>query len=163
VPAELQADLLSKLVGYDRNFPVRAGDVARVLVLVKSDSARSALSAAVIRAALSGLVKLGRVPLKVETTTYEGAAALARRCIAERVALVYVTPGFEADISELRRSLSGVDVLTVAALPEYVPEGIVLGFELQSGKPKILLNLEQAKRQKVDFAASVLKLMKVFR
>ena len=37
----------------------------------------------------------------------------------------------------------------------------MVGFKLSSSKPRMLINLVQAKRQKVDFPAGVLKLMKV--
>src|SRR5258706_418637 len=53
-------------------------------------------------------------------------------------------------------------VLRVAAVPDYVRDGIVLGFDVVSGRPKLLFNLPQAKLQKVALAASVLKLMTVF-
>jgi len=47
-------------------------------------------------------------------------------------------------------------------MPDYVPAGIVLGFDLVSGRPKLLVNIEQAKKQQVSLPASVLKLMKVY-
>jgi hypothetical protein len=43
-----------------------------------------------------------------------------------------------------------------------VPAGIVLGFDVVSGRPKLLVNLTQAKRQNVSLRAEALKLMKVY-
>jgi hypothetical protein len=40
---------------------------------------------------------------------------------------------------------------------------MVLGFDLVSGHPKLLVKLEQARKQQVSFPASVLSLMKVYR
>jgi hypothetical protein len=57
---------------------------------------------------------------------------------------------------------SGVDVLTVSAVPDYVPKGIVLGFDLVGGHPKMLVNLGQATRQHVAFTTDVLRLMRVY-
>jgi hypothetical protein len=54
-------------------------------------------------------------------------------------------------------------VLSLAATPDYVPQGVVLGFELEAGAPKILFNLDQARQQHVDFPSDVLRLMKVYR
>ena len=42
-----------------------------------------------------------------------------------------------------------------------VPKGIVLSFDLVSGKPKIVVHLGQAKRQDVQFKAELLKLARV--
>ena len=92
---------------------------------------------------------------------FESAGAVAKTCRDDHVAILYVTQGLEDRIEEIRSSLSGVDVLSVAAIPEYVPRGVVIGFEVVSGKPKILLNLRQAKAQNVNFKADVLSLMKV--
>jgi hypothetical protein len=135
--------------------------LARVVILVRAGSTRSDLSASVIKSALEQLDRFGGLPHTEAVVTYESAPALARRCRDDHVAVVYVTPGLESEIERLRSALTGVDVLTVAAMPAYVESGIVLGFELLSGKPKMLINYEQAKQQNVNFAADVLKLMKV--
>jgi hypothetical protein len=163
VPAELQATLIAKLLAYDRNYPSRAGDVALVVVLVKSGNAKSELSAKTIKSALGQVDLVGGRPHKEQMVTYESAAALANLCRSKRVALVYVTPGLQDEIAAIKSALTGVDVLTVAAVPEYVPTGIVLGFEVMSGKSKISINLSQARQQRVDFKADALKLMKVYR
>jgi hypothetical protein len=163
VPAELQAQLLSTLSVYDRNFAARAGDVALVLILVKSGSAKSSLSGATIKAALAQLDRFGGRRHEEQIVTFESAAALASLCRSKRAAVVYVTPGLDSEIDGIKSSLAGIDVLSVAAVPEYVPRGIVVGFEVVSGKPKLSINIPQARQQRVDFKADVLKLMKVYR
>jgi hypothetical protein len=162
VPAELQVELLSKLAAYDRNFAARAGKAALILVIVKRDSPKSSLSAAAMKAALSRADRIGGLPHQELTVTYESAAALAALCRTKRAAIVYVTPDLESEIGAIKSSLSGIDVLSVSAIPENVPRGIVLGFEVISGKPKLAINLGQARQQRVDFKAEVLKLMKVY-
>jgi hypothetical protein len=163
VPAELQTQLLAKLASYDRNFAARASDVVQVLVLVKPGSAKSSVSAATIKAAFARIDHIGGRPHQEHVVQYENAAALAGLCRTKKVALVYVTPGFDDEVGAIRTALTGVDVLTVSAVPEYVPRGIVLGFEVISGKSKISINIVQARQQKIDFKADVLKLMKVYR
>jgi hypothetical protein len=161
VPPELQVELLSKLSLHDRSFAARAGELAKVLILVKSGDTRSDLSASVFKGALAQLERFGGLPHTEAVVAYQGGPALAKRCRDDHVAVVYVTPGLESEIDRLRAAMVGVDVLTVAALPEYVESGIVLGFELLSGKPKMLISYEQARQQNVKFSADVLKLMKV--
>lgn len=163
VPAAIQAELLAKLEAYDRGFPRRAGAVARVLLLTKEGSAKSKFSAEQMHSALSRLERIGGLPHEETIIRYEGAEALARRCRAEHVAIVYVTPDFASDVPALRAALSDVSVLSVSAVPADVSEGIVLGFELESGRPKIVINLEQARKQRVDFPAELLRMMKVYR
>jgi len=38
----------------------------------------------------------------------------------------------------------------------------VLGFELVSSKPRLLVHLSQARKQNVDFRAEVLKLVQIY-
>jgi hypothetical protein len=163
VPAPVQAELITKLLPYDRNFEARAGAVVRTIVLVKPGSVRSRIAAEAFKSALSNLDRVGGHRHEERIVAYEGAAALVKQCKSERIAVVYVTPDFDGELDGLGRALSGVDVLTVSAVPDYVSRGVVLGFELVSGKPKILLDLPRAKRQNVDFSAAVLRLMKVYR
>jgi hypothetical protein len=163
VPAQLQGELLAKVAAYDRNLDARAGDTVRIILVVKPGDAKSSLSAATMRSVLSHIDRVGGLPHQESIVPYEGAAALVARCRSEHVSIVYFTPGFTDDIDQLRASFAGVDILSVSAVPEYVARGIVLGFDLVSGKPKLLLNLPQAKEQNVNFKADVIALMKVYR
>lgn len=61
----------------------------------------------------------------------------------------------------LGKALEGGDVLTAGASPSYVGRGAVLGFDLASGRPQLLVQLAQAGRQNVKLAADVLRLMRV--
>lgn len=163
VPAELQAGLLAKLASYDRNFKSRARGKVRILLVVKPGVAKSRLAAATMASALRDVDQVGGLPHDQVFVKYEGAGALAKQVKKDRAAVVYITPGFDDELGALQSALGGLDVLSVSAVPKYVRKGAVLGFELSSGKPKILLNLPQAKRQNVRFKPSVLKLMKVYR
>ena len=162
VPVGLQAELIAKVASYDKNFAERAGDRAQIAILTKAGNADSTRTAAHMQSALGALPQVGGLPHDEHMVTWSGGGALAAYVKARRIAIVYVTPGFAEDIAEMSGALDGVDVLSVAAVSEYVPKGIVLGFDLVSGKPKLLVNLTQAKRQKVSFKAEVLKMMKVF-
>jgi hypothetical protein len=163
VPADIQAELLAKLEGYDRGFAARAGDAARILLVVKPGSTRSQTSAEEMRSALARIDRIGGLPHQETIVPYPGAQALAQRCKAEKVAVVYFTPGFDDEVAALRVALADDNVLSLGAVSDYVQKGIVLGFALESGKPKILINLDQARRQGVNFSSDVLRLMTVYR
>jgi hypothetical protein len=61
----------------------------------------------------------------------------------------------------MARALDGVSVLSSGALARFAQHGVVLSFDLVGGKPKLLVHLGRARRQKVDLSAQVLKLVKV--
>ncbi len=162
VPIRLQAELLAKVASYDRNFAERTGDRVRTLLLVKPGDHESSRAAAEMKSALSSISTIGILPHDEEIVPYSDAIALADQCRSRKIAIVYFAPGFEDQIATLREAMGALNLLSVGSLAEYVPNGIVLGFDLVSGRPKLLVNLTQARRQHVEFRAEILKLTKVF-
>src|SRR5262245_48422116 len=158
VPFVLQASLMAKVAGFDRNFAARAGNKAVVLLVTAPGDTDSARAALAMKSALSELPKIGDLPHEEEIVPFTNAAALADMVRAKRAAIVYFGPGFAKQVPAIRNAFSAVSVLTVGALAEYVPDGIVLGFDLVSGHPKLLVQLEQARKQQISFPASVLSL-----
>lgn len=72
---------------------------------------------------------------------YSSAGEIARVCRERKPAIVYLGPGLSAEAGAIADALSGVDVLSVSAVPTDVARGIVLGFEVVSGKPKLFVHL----------------------
>jgi hypothetical protein len=161
VPVALQAELVAKVASYDRNLAARAGDRVHVLIVVNAKSDASNSFAKHMSSALGGVDKIGGLPHDETTAPFGGAKALADTCRAKHIAIVYLAPGLGDEVAGIRAALEGVNVLSVAADAGEVAKGIVLGFDLVSGKPKILVHLGQAKRQEVSFKAELLKLAKV--
>ncbi len=162
LPAAKQMELLAKVADYDRNFHERAGSRARMVLLVKPGDGDSLRTATQMQAALSHIDAVAGLPHDEAVEPYRGPQALADECRSQHVAVVIVGPGFRDDIEGIRATLDGVDVLTVSAVADYVPKGIVLGFDLVGGHPKMLVQLTQARRQHVAFMADVLRLMQVY-
>lgn len=162
VPTGAQAELIAKLAGFDRNFAARAGSKAVILLVAMPGDADSMSAALEMKAAFARLPTVGNLPHEELVVTQSSPAALADLVRTKRAAIVYLGPGFDKQIPAIRDALSSLDVLSVGGLPGYVPGGIVLGFDLVSGRPKLLIQVVQARKQKVAFPASVLSLMKVY-
>ena len=162
VPAAAQAALLSKLAGFDRNFAARAGGKAVVLIVAMPGNAESNSAALEMKAALLRTPKVGDLPHEDQIISFTSAAAVADAVRAKRAAIVYFGPGFEKHVPALSEALASLNVLSVGAVPSYVPGGIVLGFDLVSGRQKLLIHVVQARKQSIAFPASVLNLMKVY-
>jgi hypothetical protein len=162
VPIRLQAELLSKVASYDRNFEARTGDRGRTLLLMKQGDPESSRAAAEMRSALSSIPTIGALPHEEELATFTTAPNLAEMCRSRKVSILYLAPGFSEQIETLREAIADLSLLSVGSLAEYVPNGIVLGFDLVSGRSKLLINLTQARRQHIEFRAEILKLTKVY-
>lgn len=162
VPVGLQAELLTKVAAYDKNLIARAGDKVHVLILTRAADADSSRAAAQMQTSLASIASIAGLPHDEVVTTFTGGAQLAALIRDRHIAILYVAPGLGPDVEAIRAALDGADVLSASAVPEYVPRGIVLGFDLVSGKPKLLVQLTQARRQHVALKAEVLKIMKVY-
>jgi len=158
----LQAELLAKVAEYDRNFVARAHGRAHVLIVAKGGDADSMRVARQMETALSRLDGIAGLPHDESIYTYSGASEVAAACRSRGIAIVFFGPGFGDEIAAIRKALSDVDVLSAGSVPEYVAAGVVLGFDVVSGRPKLLIHLPQARLQNVDLRSEVLKLMRVF-
>jgi len=162
VPLERQAELLARVAGYDRNMPERAGARVQGLILANEADSESIGVAKRMQAALQSVPDIAGLAHDERIGQLSNASELARLCHAQHIAIVYLGSGFARDIPAIRQALDGADVLTVAAVPDYVELGVVLGFDVLSGRPKLLVHLSQARRQHVDLRADLLKLARVF-
>jgi hypothetical protein len=162
VPTGAQAELLAKLVGFDRNYASRAGGKAIILLAAMPGNPESMSAALEMKAALSRMPKVGDLPHEEHIVVHGSAVALADLVRSRKAAVVYFGPGFEKQVPAIRDAFASVNVLSVGGVPSYVPDGIVLGFDLVSGRPKLLVHLVQARKQQVAVPASVLNLMKVY-
>jgi hypothetical protein len=161
VPAELQATLLAKVVTYDRNLRSRSGDRVHVFLVGKPSDPTSMPFVRQMSQALSAMGTFDKLPHDEEIVEYKGADDLARKCQASRASILYLGPGFRDDIEAIRGVLEPLSLMTVSATPEDVQRGIVLGFDLVSGKPKLVVHLGQSRKQRVDFTAEMLKLVRI--
>ncbi len=162
VPIGLQTELIAKVAGYDRHYLARAGAKAHVLIVSKAGDPDSVKAANQAKAALGALQEIAGLPHEEASITYSGAKALVDEIAKQSAAIVYISSGLSNELAGIADALTGKDVLTVAAIAGDVPKGVVLGFDLVSGKPKLLVHLTQARKQNAAFRAEALKLMKVY-
>lgn len=161
VPMQLQAQLTGRLGSFDRNFPARAGGVARVLVLHKSGGAESEASATSFAKAIADIHTVGGITATVEEAAYVDGPKLADRCRAQKIAVVYFAVGLEGEMARASGALVGVDILTIGATASYATNGAVVAFDLEEARPKLVLNLKSARAQNVSFKSELLKLARI--
>lgn len=160
VPLAMQAKLLATVADYDKGFAERAKDKVKIALLT-SKSPESAHAATQMTGALKALPVIGGLPHEEQVMQFESAGALNAACKAQGISVVFVMPGFQNELGEIKKALDGLSVLSVGSIGAYVQQGIVLGFDVISGKPKLLVNLSQARVQKIAFKAELLKMVKI--
>ena len=162
-PASVQAQLLTRILPFDRGFAGRVGNGNVVVELVQiggdPDSASAVLH---MDRALSDVGTVADRPLSTRTVTFKSPTDLASAARSDGVHVLYLSPGLGAYVPAIGLALVGSGILTFAAVEDFVSLGAVLGVAIAGGKPRISVNLAQARAQKIDFPASVLKLAKVY-
>jgi YfiR/HmsC-like len=133
VPAALQSKLLARAANYDRNFSKRAPAQAHIFVVLSSGASAAQFSGQ-LRQALGEEPTVGGVPHDEEEVPFTSSAALAAKVKADKPAVLFLG---------------------------WVSAGVALGFDLISGKPRLLVNLKQAQKQGVAFGADLLRLAQV--
>jgi hypothetical protein len=160
VPIALQVDLLGRVVRFERNYVARSGGSALVVVVAKGDEAASVRAAALASAAIAQLGKLGARRASVTIQTFSSPAAL--RSASREADIVYLMPGFSrADLLAIAATFVDSTVLTVGASDGDAENGATLAFALEGSKPRIIVNLRQARAQRLDFSAQFLRLARV--
>jgi hypothetical protein len=160
VPIALQIDLLGRVVRFERSYTGHGEEPALVVVVVKGDETASVRAAALTSAAIGKIGKLGARQANVATQTFSSPAAL--RIASREADVVYLMPGFSrTDLQTIAAAFADSSVLTVGASNGDAENGAVLGFELEGSKPRIIVNLRQARAQRLDFSAQFLRLVRV--
>jgi hypothetical protein len=91
------------------------------------------------------------LPHTEEIVDYSTRRSVAAVCRGRAAAVLYLSLGLSEEMAAIAAGLDGLSLLSVAASASYVSKGAVLGFDAESGKPKLVVNLAQARRQKVAF------------
>jgi hypothetical protein len=161
VPARVQAQLLAGVASFQTNLRLSSEGVVQILVLTRSGDTESDHAARQLVGALADMRKIVHRPHRETAEPFQDGPWLAATCRAREISIVYVSPGLGDQVAGIAQALRGSGVLTAGAVPRFVGRGIVLGFDLVSGRPEMLLNATQMKIQDVRFPPNLLRLMKV--
>jgi hypothetical protein len=161
IPLQLQAELTAKLVEYAQTPSAQGVSVMRIGILVRSGSVESQHFGTELKATFGRMGTIAGLAHEEVVITWSTPAAFADEVRRRQLFAVYLTPGLRGEISAIARALEGLSIISVAAIDTYVAGGAILGFELVSGRPRMVLNLPQARKQGVAFRAQVMKLMRI--
>jgi YfiR/HmsC-like len=162
VPIALQASLLARVATYDGNLTSRAGDRIRVFIVTRSGDPDSERLAVQAQNALAGVQTIAGLGHEQTIVAFSSASDLAKLCREKRVTILYLMPGLSEHIEAIAEALVNVSVLTATAIGPDARRGIVVGFDLVSGKTTLLINLRQARYQDVSLGPDVLRLATVY-
>ena len=161
-PSVVQAQIITRILPYDRAFEQKVKREVVIVLVQRPDDSESASTVQQMQNALKDVGEVRGRTLKVRVVSYSTPAALAASLRTEGAHVAYIAPGLLRDVPQIAQALAGSGILSFAAHEPCVREGIVLGVEIAEGKPRMSINLRQARTQKIEFPAAILKLAKVY-
>lgn len=166
VPARNQAQLVLRVLIYDRNLKVRAGEVVRVAVVFRagdasSEAERDALLAA-YREGAQELVAQG-LPVKVEAVAWRDAANLAAQLAERRFAALHAGRALAAVAQELARAARTAKSLGFAPALEMVESGLAVGLVPRGERAGLVVNLAAARAEGADLDPVLLQMAEAVR
>ncbi len=161
VPLQLQVELCNKIIEYVQEPAVLSLDRIRIGIVVKTGVPESMRAGAELKAAFDRAVIANGHAHEQSMVDWSNAKVLAEEARSRKLTVLYFTPGLEAEIGPSAAALVGQRIITVGAVDSFVAQGVIVGFELVSGHPKMIFNLRQAKKQEIVLRAAIIKLMRI--
>lgn len=160
LPAKSQANVLARVLAYDRNLKARAGDAVVVGVVYAASSAPSAAEADEMFTAFKQLEKfvLLGLPLRVEKIAFTDVAAL-RAAISERgIDALFVCTGLDTDVAKITTVARDVKQITLTGQRRYVSQGVAVGSVVVDNKPALIFNKTASEAEGSSFSSQFVTL-----
>ncbi len=163
LPAELQAQLLVKILSFDRNLGVRPEGELVVGILVQRKFRPSLDAASEMFDALSvlGRVELLGARVRPQYVEVDAAEELELALAAAQVDVLYVSPLRAMTVPQITRVSRPLGLHTITSVTRYVDEGLAVGLGMRDERPEIVISRSAAEGEGADFASSLLRIARV--
>lgn len=160
LPPDMTAMLTLKVLTFDRNLAARAGGGIVIGVVHKAGEGAWAEG---LRKSFSAYAdkKVNGLSVSVQVHQYVDAAELGNWMAANRVSTVVCSPGLTDQAGAIHGAAVSKRCLTIGSSGAFASGGGAMGFELEAGKPRIVIHRQRSKDEGVDFSADLLQIAKV--
>jgi len=161
---QVEAQLLLRVLAYDRSLDQRPGDNVVVAILYDATNGTSNRArAGIVRAFRATPIQMiGSKNLKfLEVNVAD--ANLVGTLRQESVVAAYITDGLENRLPALLDAAQSAHVTTLSGNMRYAWRGVAAAVDTVAGRPQIYVNLSSARASGADFPATLLKLATVIK
>ena len=150
LPVLLQIQLLSKMSTYLETL-VTDGSTVKVLVVFPGPADSPTRGAQDLLSALSQVSQFGSLKVQAKAVPFDGKKFQALLDV-ERPGILYLAPEVDVKVTAaVIEACAERPTVTISGNADSVKLGVVLGFSLVEARPRVLINLKQAGRQKITF------------
>jgi hypothetical protein len=163
VPVNIQASLILKILTYDRNFNLPAGNNL-VIGVVYQGRFRASLDVKdefLKSTGEMGALQAARYSIRCVPIDLDAEDDVSDLLISEKIRVLYVAPLRSVSLADIVSAAREHHVNSCTGVPEYVDAGLAVGLGTKGEKPLILINRKAAKLEGSDFSSQLLKLAKV--
>lgn len=152
LPLPMQVQLLQKTSAYITSLV--PGESGKVKVLVVHPGDKAPRFAEQLVESLNKLGQLGKHPAEAKPVPLAGVKAALG---VEKPQMLFLSPDLdEKGVASVLEACGTASIVTVSPTQAHVKQGVILGFDLQEAKPRILVHLKQARAQSVVFLSGLL-------
>lgn len=161
LPAEIEARLSARAASYERTLSSRAGKKVVIAIVMRASDQDSVRAASQLDTAFRDVGPINNLEHEDFVVPWKDGPTLRDVCAQRNVSIVFFAPGLDRELDAALNAIQPLRALTVAGALSYVKRGVILGFDLVSGRPKLVINLAMARKQGLDFRAELLRLVTV--
>ncbi len=161
--APLEAAIHLRVLGYDRALKQRSGDSAVIALLYDASSDASVQAADALKDALVSLSKKMKVqdlPIVVKSVAYKDSWPSSE---LSKVAAVYVSPGLESRLADIKSQSSKHGVPTLCGDRDLARQGLAIAAYVKGSSPGITINLASARAAGMDLDSRLLAIAEVLK
>lgn len=164
-PPAQQALLLLRILAYDRNLKSRTGGAKVVVGVVAKPGDRGSedVAAKVVRALGDAAARTTVLGMAVEVVTLPFDPSFGDKLASHRVAALYVAPGLEDSVGLITPLTKKLSVMSMSPRAEPARNGLAVGLEVRGARTAVIVNLQAARSEGVDFESSFLRVAEVIK
>jgi hypothetical protein len=162
VPSLMQAIIIAKMLSYDRNLEKRPQDKALIFTIIL-DAGTSAKKGDIVgKFNLLADKKIEDHAIRITSIIYKNQQQLSQnlRALKSNI-LILVAGAQDATLLAVRQNAEQLHIPTFGSNLAQVQQGLAAGVIFEKGKPKMVINLKAAKKQGLDFPATLLQMAKI--
>lgn len=163
LPADTQIKLLIKTLEFDRNLSGRTHDFVNIAIIYQKKNRQSNDLKLDIENVVQQFKnsKIQKKSIKFIFLDISSINDYNDIINSQHFDVALLLPLKSININEMTSITRQKQIISISPCPEYVKNGVSIAFDLQGGKPQIILNLTNAKKEGTNFSSIFLNYAKV--
>lgn len=158
-----RASVMAKALSYDESLPERAKNQVQVAILYMAGNGGSESQSKEWESGIQEIASVKVQGMTLASARYAFGAGTAAELKKTGASVLVVCDGLSGQLSQIQSLAASLKSLTVANARKDSEKGMALGVFIEGGKPKIVINLQGVKNDRVKFSTKLIAIAEVLR